>query len=240
MALSKKDLYVTRADATGKEYESKGNLGIVQKLDSSSSFVQESKLLNQLFQSIPKRFAVGSFINLDSIAVDGKEIKLKPPLNDTTKLSASRYYAGGSCPYLSIRHGKTGRWEELGTVLYGRSASNLQNFETHYLGDNIEGFRIEEREEEVTYLDYLSVTYFDSISQKTYEAELKLDDSLTKVDGQFYLMKESDFIEIDLKQVLPPNAQAVQVKVNGYYLPLADGGETTSRTTLNKVSTNQT
>lgn len=239
LTLSKKDLYITRADATIKDYNMKGNLGIVQKFDSSNAFFQESRILDELFESIPKRFAVGSFINLDSITVDSKKLKLNPPLNDTTKLAASKHYMAGSCPYLSVKHKKTKRWEELGTVLYGRSTVNLQDFETHYLGDNIESFRLEEREEEVAYLDSLSVTYFDPISQETYEVELNLPDVMKKVDGQYHLMKQGDSVEINLRKVLPVNAQRIQVKVNGYYLPLANKGANIPRVILNKTSNNQ-
>lgn len=239
LTLSKRNLYITRADATVKEYKKQGNLGIVQKLDSSNAFFQESRLLDELLTSIPKHFAVGAFINLASITVDGKQLKLKPPLNDTTKLAASKHYMSGSCPYLFVKHKKTRRWKELGTVLYGRAALNLQDFETHYLGDNIESFRLEEREEEVTYLDSLSVNYFDSVSQKTYEVELNLPDVMKKVDGQYHLMKQGDSVEINLEEVLPPKAQRVQVKLNGYYLPLASRGANIPRTILNKTSSNQ-
>lgn len=219
LRLASQDVYISKADARLIDYKKSNVLGIVNKLDSSSGFLRQSKTLSELFQSVPKRFALGVILNLNSVTIDGETISLKPPLNDPFQIAASKNYQYGSCPYLLVKNKNTGRWRDLGTVLTGRSNSALQYNETHYLGDEIDTVRLEEREREVTYLDSFTVNYYDPTSQKILQVVPELPDAARKTDNKYYLMNTGDFIEIDLKKLLPSNAQKIHIEVSGYYLP---------------------
>jgi hypothetical protein len=189
---------------------------ITDELRLSQEFLGAIKSTKDLFISVPRRFAVGSFMDIISLQVDGKEEKIDAP-NDTPKFSMSAYFAYGSCPYLLVYNSKKGYWIELGTILRGKEHKFLQNSEIYNLGENISKIKIEERDREITYIESLSIIYTTSKnSQKEQEAIPLLTDLATREEG-YFVLHQGQSMEIDLENLIPADALNVKLKLNGYY-----------------------
>jgi hypothetical protein len=85
-----------------------------KKVNLSNEFLSKNKEINELIKHAPRRFALGSFMDVVSINVDGEEIEIDQP-NETPKFSISMNYAYGSCPYLLVYNPEKKYWKELGT-----------------------------------------------------------------------------------------------------------------------------
>jgi Trypsin-like peptidase domain len=238
LSLARKKIYISKPNVTYKNYKDNGIAGIAKEIQLSSDFIDKSKLKDDLLKSIPKRFSVGPVINLESVSIDKKADSLPAPMQDMSVRLFEGYQAG-SCPYVSVQHKNSNSWQDLGTVLYGRSKSSLQDTEIRYFGDNINSIKIEEKEKEITYIDYLSVLYFDPSSQQDLEIFPQISAATRKIDGKFYTLKQGEIIKIDIQQLLPSNAQKIRIKINGYYLPLADKDFRFPATNLNATNANQ-
>lgn len=217
--LARKKIYITEPNSTLKNYQKYGIPGITKSVQLSSEFVGKSKSKDDLFNSIPKRFSVGPVINIESISIDKTSAILPPPMQDTSSIRLFEGYQSGSCPYVSIQRKNSNSWQDLGTVLYGRYKNTLQDTEIRYFGDNVSSIQIEEREKEITYIDYLSVLYFDPISQQDREIFPKISSSIETIDSKYHTLKQGEKININIHQLLPSNAQRIRIKINGYYLP---------------------
>lgn len=238
LSLSNKRIYISKPNVTYKNYKDNGVVGIAKEIQLSSEFITKTKLKHDLLKSIPKRFSVGPVINLESVSIDKIAAILPAPMQDIS-VKVSEGYQSGSCPYVSVQHKNSHSWQDLGTVLYGRSKDSLQDTEIRYFGDNISTIKIEEKEKEITYIDYLSVLYFDPSSQQDREIFPEISASTRKVDGKCHTLKQGEIIKIDIQQLLPSNAQKIRIKINGYYLPLADKDFRFPVTNLNATNANQ-
>ena len=188
---------------------------ISDEIHFSQDFLATLKSAKNLFDSIPKRFAVGSFMDVISLQVDGKEEKIDTP-NNEPKFSMSVYFAYGSCPYLLVYNSKKGYWIELGTVLTGKEQKFLQDVEVYHIGDNISKIKIEERDNEITYIKSLSILYNNSISGVEEEIVPLLIDLATK-EEEYFVLHQGQSMEISLENLIPINALNVRLKISGYY-----------------------
>jgi Trypsin-like peptidase domain len=238
LSLARKKIYISKPNVTYKNYQDNGIAGIAREIQLSREFIDKSRLKDDLLKSIPKRFSVGPVINLESVSIDKTTTIFKPPMQDIS-LRLFQGYQAGSCPYVSVQHKNSQSWQDLGTVLYGRSKNSLQDTEIRYFGDNISTIKIEEKDKEITYIDYLSVLYFDPSSQQDREIFPEISASTRKLDGKYHTLKQGEIIKIDVQQLLPSNAQKIRIKINGYYLPLADKDFRFPVTNLNATNANQ-
>lgn len=181
----------------------------------SQEFLAKIKPAKDLFASIPRKFAVGSFMDIVSLQVDGKEEKIEAP-NDTPKFSISVYFAYGSCPYLLVYNSKKGYWIELGTILRGKEHKILQHTEIYNLGENISRIKIEERDKEITYIESLSIIYIDFKTGVEQEAIPSLTDLAKKEEG-YFVLRQGESMEINLENMIPAEALNIKLKINGYY-----------------------
>jgi hypothetical protein len=182
------------------------------KLD--AGFIGATKSRKSLDAEIPNRFSVGSLLNIKSIRIDGKEIPTDNP-NNNPRFSMSVDFAYGSCPYLMVYDSEKGYWKQLGTVITDRNNFSLKGSEVHLLGDNSTKLKIEERDNEITYLDSLSLLYEDSNDQ-AHETTLSIP-LLDRVDQKYYILRQGEFLDIDIKRFLPISARNIRLKVDGYY-----------------------
>jgi hypothetical protein len=179
-----------------------------------AEFIRATKSRKLLDSEIPDRFSVGSLLNIKSIRIDGKDISADNPNNDP-RFSMSIDFAYGSCPYLMVYDSEKDYWKELGTVITGRNNFSLKGSEVHLLGDNSTKFRIEERDNEITYLDSLSLLYEDANNQ-VHETALSIP-VLDRLDQKYYVLHQGEFLNIDVKRFLPIGSRNVRLKVDGYY-----------------------
>jgi Trypsin-like peptidase domain len=192
---------------------------ILQPITFSKDFIGKTKPLNELIQKIPNRFAVGSLRNIIAVRINGKDIKTDNPLNDP-RFSMSVHFAAGSCPYLMVYDSEKGYWIEVGTIITGRQTKAQKDYEIHPLGNHPAKIRIEERDKEITYLDSISILYTDS--QTGAEKEVKSDiPELIDVDDKYFVLKQYDVLDLNLKRLIPRTAVNVRLRVNGYYEPLS-------------------
>lgn len=191
------------------------NILITDTINLSPDFLAKAKPLQNFLNSHRKKFAIGSLMEVVSLEIDDKEIKIDSP-NDTPKFSMSIYYNIGSCPYLMVYNSKKGYWKELGTVLYGRKHKSLQCNEFYKLGEDISKIRIEERESEITYIQSLSIIYTDSQINTEQETVLSLN-GLASQEGGYFTLREGQFIEVDIETLIPASASDIKLKINGYY-----------------------
>ena len=188
---------------------------ISDEIHFSQEFLATLKSARNLFDSIPKRFAVGSFMDVISLQVDGKEEKIDTP-NDEPKFSMSVYFAYGSCPYLLVYNSKKGYWIELGTVLTGKEKKLLQDVEIYHIGNNISKIKIEERDNEITYIESLSILYDNFITGIEEEIIPSLIDLAIK-EEEYFVLHQGQSMEISLENLIPTNALNVRLKISGYY-----------------------
>lgn len=188
---------------------------VTEKIKFHPDLLARIKPLNELFKAVPRRFAIGSFMDVVSLRVDSTDINIDQP-NDTPKFSMSVYFAYGSCPYLLVYDSKKGYWKELGTILYGKKHKKLQSCELYNLGDNTTKIRIEEREPEITYIESLSIIY---INPQTTTKEEKLISlvGLAEKQKEYFILRQGQSIEIDLQNFIPIDAVEIKLKLNGYY-----------------------
>ncbi len=191
---------------------------LIESKSFSNYFVKQSKSIENLIESIPERFAVGPVIEVTAIKIDGDFVTLRPP-GDKPSIYISKYFEGGSCPYLKIYDYTKNTWFDLGTVLYNRYNKDLQGEEIHILGNsNITKLRLEEREKEITFIDSISIKYVDTHDGLEHEVNLN-QPNLKSADGVYMQLFEGDSFEIDLTTLIPSESSNIRLKINGYYQP---------------------
>ena len=188
---------------------------LLKPITFSKNFIGKTQKMKDLFQAVPDRFAVGSLRNIIAVRINGKDVQIDNPLNNP-RFSMSVYFAYGSCPYLMVYDSEKGYWIDLGTVITGRQSKAQKDYEVHSLGDHPSKLRIEERDKEITYLDSISILYTDSREGKEKEVKSEIPE-LNTVDEKYFTLHQDDFLEINLKKLLPKTAINVRLKVNGYY-----------------------
>ncbi len=188
---------------------------VTEEIKFSLNLLSKIKPLDELFKAVPRRFAVGSFMDVVSLRVDNTDINIDQP-NDTPKFSMSVYFGLGSCPYLLVYDSKKGYWKELGTILYGKKHEELQGYELYNLGDNTTKIKIEEREPEITYIESLSVIYINPQTNTKEEKPLDLT-GLAEKQQEYFILHQGQSIEIDLQSLIPTDALDIKLKINGYY-----------------------
>ena len=92
----------------------------------------------------------------------------------------------------------------------------LQDEEVYEIGSDITKIRIEEREQEVTYLDYISFFYKESSSDALHEIAYPISE-LKNVDEIYLKLNQDESLEIDFRTLLPETAVDIKLKLNGYY-----------------------
>lgn len=188
---------------------------ICDEVQFSEKFAAEIKTPEDLFTSIPRRFAVGSFMDVTSLKINGQDIKIDTP-SDIPLFSMSVYFAYGSCPYLLIYNFKKGYWIDCGTILYGKEDKKLEGTEVYNLGRDISKIKIEERDKEVTYIKSLSIIFTEENTNKIQEIYPQSIQRIIKAQGCL-ILKQRQFIVIDLENILPENAVDIKLKISGYY-----------------------
>ena len=209
-----KALYVSRPYL--KPFNNEPNLEkITNTISLDKDFTKSTTSIDSLINSIPKRLAVGSIININSITVNGRKITIDPPLNEP-EYSLSAYFAYGSCPYLLVLDSDDKPFRKLGTILTGVESEKSKQTKLYRLNDRPLKVKIEERDPEITYLDSLSFIYQDTQTQELKEVFYPLAE-LQKIDQQYFLLHQRESLEIDLNKILPDTASNIKLKINGYY-----------------------
>jgi len=186
----------------------------LESLKLTAPFVAAMKT-NERQIPISHRLLVGSTIDRVSVAS-------AQPLNDqkVAVLNMSHMMGIGSCPFLVYYDRSNKYWVDYGTVLVDRKDKTLQGEEIHLIRRDVSKIRIEEREDEVTSIDSISLAYRDAKGQ---EIILKAQDpQLQHTDGQYATLRKGDRLEI-VFSALPPGVSDVSVRINGYYIPESAG-----------------
>ena len=130
-------------------------------------------------------------------------------------LNMSHMMGIGSCPFLVFYDRRNNYWVDYGTVLVDRKNKSLQGEEIHFIRRDVSKIRIEEREDEVTSIDSISLVYRDASGQ---EIILKAQDpQLQETDGKYAKLHKGDRIEVDFS-ASPHGIGEVSVRINGYYV----------------------
>ncbi|NEP10675.1 MAG: hypothetical protein F6K14_10755 [Symploca sp. SIO2C1] len=185
----------------------------------SEDFINGASSLTDLFNSIPRRLAVGTILNVKSLKINGQTINIDPPSDEPTVYISTLLGGAGSCPYLVVYDDQQESWLELGTILSARKNKPLQQEELHHLRKSVSKIKIEEREPEITYIDALSIIYTEPNTEEV-QAVVYPTPELQKVDEDYFLLHQGEALEIDLEKFVPPNASDVMLKINGYYKAL--------------------
>ncbi|MGK7954819.1 MAG: hypothetical protein AB4063_06095 [Crocosphaera sp.] len=196
------------------------NLITMSQVKLGEEFRNQSSSIEDLFNLIPKRFAVGSIINLQSIKINGKNMKISSPSDEPT-VYISAFLQGGSCPYLMVYDSKKDTWVDKGTILSTRKSKPIKHQEFHPIGNHVSKFRIEERESEITYIDSLSILYKNPDIDKVKEIVYPMEE-LKEVDNKYLLLHQGESLDIELEKLIPTNASNITLKINGYYEPIRE------------------
>jgi len=169
--------------------------------------------------SVPK-FAVSSLLTVNSLTVDGHVFDdLAAPLDDVLT-SMSKFFGFGSCPYLLAYDAIKGYWINLGPILYQRNNSELKDTEIYSFPKQFTKLRIEEREQEVSYIDFLGIQGVNAQGKAQAIGPLDVPSSAQTLDGNSISLKQGDYLEIDLEQYDVAGIDSIQFSVNGFYEPL--------------------
>ena len=180
-----------------------------------SQYAKGIKSIEELVELVPRRFAVGSVLTIDSVRVNGRDIKIPAPVDEPTILVAEVFHAG-SCPYLLFFNSEYDEWIEMGTVLYGVDSIDKKNSEIRKIPEGIAKIKIEERESEITYLDYITIGYKNPLDGKKGEAYLPYAE-LESIDGTYLSLKQGEFLEIDLDEFVPKGSEDLELLISGFY-----------------------
>lgn len=174
-------------------------------------FSEKSTPLPDLVKSIPQRFALGSILNIDSLTIDNVKLNIDPPSDEPT-LHISNFVQGGSCPYFMVFDSDLKTWVDVDTILSVKN-NKFSQTESYNIGNNISKLRIDEREEEITYISYLSFVFTDPETKKIEEKIYPLQ----KSDGNYLTLHQGEFLEIDLDDIIPANSINRSMEINGFY-----------------------
>jgi hypothetical protein len=180
----------------------------------SSDFISRIQPKETVLASFPRRFLVGAAIDLNSIKIDGKTKPIQSPGEEP-----SAYYTVsfgyGSCPYLLVYDAEKKYWIDLGNILSDRSEERLKNTESYSIERKVSKIRIEEREDEVSYIDSLSFSYADlNGNEKEISPSIP---SLLENDKNYLILRKGEYLEISLQDLLPLDFNNLILKINGYY-----------------------
>ncbi len=121
----------------------------------------------------------------------------------------------GSCPYLILYDRENKYWVEYGPILIGRKSKELETKENYLIGRDIGKLLIQERENETSYINSISVTYVDSDGV---HGEIKAKDlNLYATDTNYHILRKGESLEVDLSS-LPRGSRDITVHIGGYYL----------------------
>lgn len=226
LALPDKELYITKPLSKTTQLEASNSLttqnkNITEPITLDKEFIAKSKKVTTLIELIPDRFAVGALIEIISLKINGQNINAELPPDKATSIYMSPNYQSGSCPFLLVYNSKKAYWLDMGTVLYGRNEKSLQHYEVHNIERNISKIKLEEREPEITYIDALSIIYTDRRT-KTVREVIPPIPEIKKLDGDYLLLHQGEFIEIDFETLIPAQSSDLKLKINGYYEILLD------------------
>ncbi|MFQ4136667.1 hypothetical protein PGN35_010125 [Nodosilinea sp. PGN35] len=177
-------------------------------------FMNQVKSISELKASSPRRFAVGTFFDVKSVSFDGKCLDIHSP-NDSSKVSISTYFDYGSCPYL-MTFSKRGYWVEQGTILFGRQHESMKAEEHYSIDKEVLKVKIEERDQEITFLETVRLTYLNYSEGKKCTVEC-LASSLPRNGKGYYLLHQGESLELNISDLLPETASKIQLTVVGYY-----------------------
>lgn len=190
------------------------NKTVIEEIRLSDNFLKNVKYsLSEL--NIPAKIAIGSVLNTKALIVDGRKISIPQPA-DSFSASIAQMIGVGSCPYLLIYNPNKGYWIDLGTVLFGRSSKDLQNIEIYGIGSDSSKIKLQERENEVTYLDYLAIVYDEPDTEITREVVPNIP-KIDKPDNRYLVLNKGEELEINVEELVPENARNIRVKIEGYY-----------------------
>jgi hypothetical protein len=111
---------------------------------------------------------------------------------------------------------RKGYWVEQGTILYGRQNENMKAREIYAIADEVSKIKIEERDNEITFLSSVNLIYVDQISESQHLIEC-ITSNLPRNSKGYYLLHEGEFLEVDVRSLLPTTATRIQLEVSGYY-----------------------
>lgn len=179
----------------------------------NNDFLGRTKTLEDLMSKKPRRFAVGSILDIGSIECDGETVLIDSP-KDLDAFYISQYFACGSCPYLLAYDKDKKYWIEIGTVLYGRDNKTLNDFEVYSISSSISKIRIEERDPETTYIYHLSILMY---SKHCDSPEREIFPNLSGDFNQhsnYFSLGQGGYIEFDIPL---DNEFNFKLKIKGYY-----------------------
>lgn len=187
---------------------------ITQEVKLSDDFLAKMKSSKNDIP-IPHRLAIGSILDIESLIADNRKIFIPKPADEFSSFIA-KGIGSGSCPYLLVYDASKGYWIDLGTVLYSRASKTLQDTEIHTLGNQTTKIKLEERENEITYIDSLAILYTETDTGVNREIIPSLP-NIHQIDGQYLVLNKGENIEIEFRNLIPNNAINIQLKINGYY-----------------------
>ncbi|MCP9773864.1 hypothetical protein KBY66_14825 [Synechococcus sp. Tobar12-5m-g] len=160
---------------------------------------------------ISHQITVGQVIDHIEIA---KESRLKPL--DVAFITIGQMVRLGSCPYLVVYDRTNGYWVDYGTVLVARNTKSLQTEETYLYTRNISQIMIQEREDEITYLDQVRLTFTDPGTGVKGEVTPP-DTALANADQEYMVLRKGESWQFDFSSLLPDGVTDLEVRINGYY-----------------------
>lgn len=190
------------------------NRAITQEVRLDNDFLDQIKYSKNEID-IPHKLAIGSILDIESLVIDNR-VAFTPKPADEFSSSIAQSLGLGSCPYLLVFNSIKGYWLELGTVLHNRASKSLQDTEIHGLSHPISKIKLQERENEITYLDYLAILYTEPYTNTIREVVPETS-QLKHSDGQYLVLKKGEHFELDLSSLVPDNATKIELKVDGYY-----------------------
>jgi hypothetical protein len=152
---------------------------------------------------------------VDSLEVARRKISVEAPRLQGPIAFLTATVGVGSCPYLEVQLRGRNDWISLGTVLTGVQGELNQREISYALASPIQALRIREREDEITHLDSLSLSW---ISEEGRPREIKAaEDTLLQQDGRHLILHRGEEYRVDLGNDLLADASDIRLHVSGYY-----------------------
>lgn len=188
---------------------------LIEELSLNSDGRTEFNTLTNIVNSLSENLAVGTMLEIVSVRVDGQDIDISSPL-DSTPYSWTVHYGYGSCPYLLVFNSKEKQWIEDGTVLTSRNDKSRKGTEVYRFYSGETKFRIEERDREISYIDFMQIRYTTAGSDEVGKISVPIS-SLQKIDDDYLVLHQGESFEFDISKLLPKEVSDCELVIDGFY-----------------------
>ncbi len=120
----------------------------------------------------------------------------------------------GSCPFVYVHYSRGKRFLNLGKIISDQVGRKAQKVDKVKIGPRFDEIQIREKENEVSYLDSVTLKVLGPGKPKTYRAK---NARLGAADGRYVVLHKGQILKLNFGNIDHLNGWGAVLEVNGYY-----------------------